>query len=329
MIEVNSKDLILLTGAGFTKNFGGFLAEEIWANIFNHPLVQGSATLRELLIKDFDFESAYSSVVENPISTEDNKDRMRKALLSAYKQLDDAIKGWVFNDDSPYPVCSYTLNKLLNLFVGAGNTKGLIFTLNQDLFMERQNNYRSPGVPSFSHDFYSTRSELSPRDFVTLPKADAVERAEREISGMAGIVYIKLHGSYGWKTSDGIDQLVVGKNKTKLIEREPLMQWYFDLFKSVIHQGNKKILIIGYGFGDQHINKLLVEGVERHGLKIFILSTTSPRAFRERIEHGYHYALPMLSGLGGYFPYALKDIFPRNQEETVFLRNIMDALLSN
>jgi len=26
---------ILLTGAGFTKNFGGFIASEMWAKIFN------------------------------------------------------------------------------------------------------------------------------------------------------------------------------------------------------------------------------------------------------------------------------------------------------
>ena len=31
---------ILMTGAGFTKNFGGFLANEMWAKIFNCHEVQ-------------------------------------------------------------------------------------------------------------------------------------------------------------------------------------------------------------------------------------------------------------------------------------------------
>ncbi len=55
------KDLILLTGAGFTHNFGGFLAREMWSKIFNNPIVQASTEARKLLLDDFDFESIYES----------------------------------------------------------------------------------------------------------------------------------------------------------------------------------------------------------------------------------------------------------------------------
>jgi hypothetical protein len=30
-------EIVLFTGAGFTKNFGGFLAKEMWSKIFNNP----------------------------------------------------------------------------------------------------------------------------------------------------------------------------------------------------------------------------------------------------------------------------------------------------
>ena len=36
---------VLLTGAGFTKTFGGYLASEMWATILNQPEVQRSPEL--------------------------------------------------------------------------------------------------------------------------------------------------------------------------------------------------------------------------------------------------------------------------------------------
>jgi hypothetical protein len=86
-------------------------------------------------------------------------------------------------------------------------------------------------------------------------------------------------------------------------------------------------LIIGYSFNDQHINELLLEGVQQYGLKIFILTTTSPSDFKSRLEHGHFYALPILKSVAGYFPYTLRDVFPMSQEETTHFKSIRSALL--
>ena len=40
-------DVIILTGAGFTANFGGFLARDMWEKIFNHPSLQAHDSLRQ------------------------------------------------------------------------------------------------------------------------------------------------------------------------------------------------------------------------------------------------------------------------------------------
>ena len=61
-MNLATKNLILLTGAGFTHNFGGFLGREMWAKIFNNPLIQTRTRIRELLLEDFDFESVYSRI---------------------------------------------------------------------------------------------------------------------------------------------------------------------------------------------------------------------------------------------------------------------------
>lgn len=327
MLSFKSHNLILLTGAGFTKNFGGFLGSEMWAQIFNEPEIQSNIHLRSFLQNDYDFESVYSKVMGATKIPEEKK-IMQRVVERVYKNLDDAISGWVFNSDSPYPVNWYGWGALTNLFVGQGDTKGLFFTLNQDIFIERKNGHRSPGAPIFKQELYSGGCrDFTSDNFVTLPHDDAVLKAERDLAGHAGLAYIKLHGSYGWRSSDGSNQMVIGRNKSTLIEKEPLLKWYFDLFKKVISEGNKKILIIGYGFGDQHINQVLVDGVKNHGLQVYVISTRPPADLKQHFERGGHfYAREIMNGLRGYFPYQLKEIFPGNQEETVHYKKIQEAL---
>ncbi|MCO5382417.1 MAG: hypothetical protein NHB15_10310 [Methanosarcina barkeri] len=55
---------ILLLGAGFTKNFGGLLASEMWAEIFNNENIQTQPRIKKLMQNNFDYESIYYSVLE-------------------------------------------------------------------------------------------------------------------------------------------------------------------------------------------------------------------------------------------------------------------------
>ena len=77
----------LLTGAGFTKNFGGFLASEMWAQIFNSCHIRPHKKLGEILRRDFDYESVCNRVLVGDNSP-DEKSALETALLDAYKQLD-------------------------------------------------------------------------------------------------------------------------------------------------------------------------------------------------------------------------------------------------
>jgi len=64
-VNFQSKGLVLLTGAGFTKNFGGFLAIEMWSKVFNHPEIQSSEKLKSLIQNNFNYENIYSDVLNN------------------------------------------------------------------------------------------------------------------------------------------------------------------------------------------------------------------------------------------------------------------------
>ena len=123
---------VLLTGAGFTRNFGGFLAKDMWARIFNSPDVQSRPSLVRLLKSDFDYESVYRKVIYGK-----DQEVLENAVIRAYERLDGVVRNFTGRPGSQYPVNLYGVNNFLNRFVGKGNARGYIFTLNQDLFVER------------------------------------------------------------------------------------------------------------------------------------------------------------------------------------------------
>ena len=56
----NPCKFVLLTGAGFSANFGGFLASQMWAKIFNRT--SSNPNLREALFGNQNFEDVYFSL---------------------------------------------------------------------------------------------------------------------------------------------------------------------------------------------------------------------------------------------------------------------------
>jgi hypothetical protein len=195
--------------------------------------------------------------------------------------------------------------------------------------MEHKHNYRSPGA-SFGQPFVD-RDEGGGVKLVTLPDESGVEKAKTTLNNPS---YIKLHGSYGWISSHGGNQMVIGKNKSNDINQEPLLKWYFEIFQSLIYEGSKKLLIIGYGFADDHINDILLKGVQEHGLSLYVINPTDPETFKNRLEgkpaHFGSYEVSKYSkiwdGVKGYFPYTLRQIFPPDQSVTTIFQEIKKSL---
>ncbi len=60
---------VFLTGAGFTKKFGGYLASEMWALVLNQAEVQQDEGLRRELLDEMDFEKVYDQVLTSHTET--------------------------------------------------------------------------------------------------------------------------------------------------------------------------------------------------------------------------------------------------------------------
>lgn len=245
------------------------------------------------------------------------------AVDYAYESLDMAVVGG--------DLYQRFFEDFLTLFTGNNdNEKLLWFTLNQDLLVERES-YRD-------HDSKKIRSAGVDYDlcsgFLTLPQAadfqKTFNKVEKSIND-SKISYIKLHGSCKWVFSFAQNQqaMAVGIKKLDLIEKEPLLRIYSAKLRSTIEEGEKKLMIIGYGFKDEDINRILIEGVEKHGLRLYILNPNNITAFESYLK----YSSPLFyrkcwDGLFAYFTGTLEDVFRKGHSGEMSLLKEIEIRLT-
>lgn len=248
---------VLLTGAGWSHNWGGRLAADVWQTLMDHSDVQNNARLRNLLLEQSSFETALAMTQTEPFTPHDRQ-QFELALLATFVSMDREIARI---DHDPW-INIYAVQKLLFRFAGLrhqGVDTGYLFTLNQDLFPERHlyNEHVSaapapalPGIqPSPGQRVFA--SDIGPysESFNMSPVADF---GQARLTGQTNV--IKLHGSFNWRNDDGSNLWVVGTQKTAQIAALPLLTWYAEIFKQVLTAGNMRLMVVGYGFGDEHRN---------------------------------------------------------------------------
>lgn len=328
------KDTILLTGAGFTANFGGFLAKEMWSKIFNNPKMKNAGNLKLELKKNFDFEEIYSRVIDGRLHPYE-RNVFVEALNEAYLAMDQVIKVPSWESFGIHPA---DLRIFLEFFSESTNGKtGICFTLNQDLFMERNFGWQPLGPVSmrFEGNFGNLDlQDINSDSLKRLPTHDELEAYKSSFS--ESFCFVKLHGSQKWVASDGRDTKVLGINKREAIERIPLLKWYFALFEQILFRGNVKLVVIGYSFNDDHINECIVKAINEHGLKLYVISTEEPDKFSFRMRHKYPSGsalneqddrrFPIWNAIEGYFSYELKRIFPYPQRFSAEKSEVFKAL---
>lgn len=119
--------------------------------------------------------------------------------------------------------------------------------------------------------------------------------------------------------------MVVGGNKPAQIHREKLLQWYFDLFQEVLSYLNRRLLVIGYGFRDFHINEIIAQSIRQHGLKLYVISPQSPKDFKSELLRDNDNARKTLwQGLAGYWDWEMKDLCPVSQHD--FAKEVKKAI---
>jgi hypothetical protein len=74
----------------------------------------------------------------------------------------------------------------------------------------------------------------------------------------------------------------VGRQKSRIIEREPVLTWYHDVFCEVLNKC-KNLLVIGYSFRDPHVNAPIIAAID-DGLKLYVISPLLPQDFYRSLQ---------------------------------------------
>ena len=81
----------------------------------------------------------------------------------------------------------------------------------------------------------------------------------------------KLHGSSNWQDSKGGPMLIMGGNKAQEIRLHPILTFYAEQFEEYLRRGGTRLMVIGYGFKDMHINDAIARAVNERRLQMFIV----------------------------------------------------------
>jgi hypothetical protein len=273
---------LLLIGAGFSHNWGGWLASRFFDVLFGDTAVQDDSDLRELLWRyrtAGGFEAALADLQAAALSDPElaaRRDAFEGALRRVFAHMNAAFfhrqGGFEFNNQT-----GWFVRELLVRF-------DAIFSLNQDLLLERfyldgddialTTSQRLLGAALPGVRWPNPKPTFIPAEW---------EKARWTVDGPIDVpkrtqpVY-KLHGSSNWVTSEGRDLLVLGGAKTNAIAGAALLSSYFEEFRRRLSIPDTRLIIIGYGFGDAHINEAL-RAAEKTGLKIFVIDPAGAGIF--------------------------------------------------
>lgn len=267
---------ILLTGAGFSYNWGGMLASEVFSYLIGCDEIDDE--LRRLLWRDRNFEDVLAALQR---ATDDEGKRRYQLLVSAlagmFNGMGQAFMQREFEFRNP-PDTRYSLQSFLARF-------DAIFTLNQDTLLEQKyiplvgppkwGRAHLPGIkylgsPQLTGSVYDRIAvmEPNPGDFQMPPGIQP---------------YIKLHGSCNWNDGpSGGRILIMGGQKAVSIGQFPILTWYHQQFRNMLMRAGARLMVIGYSFSDAHVNDAIMVAIKRGDLKLFLVDPAGDKILDKR-----------------------------------------------
>jgi hypothetical protein len=260
---------ILLTGAGFSKNWDGLLAEEFFSRLLGEDLDSKTRGLMFDARHQGGFERVMTVLQEErqSLNTEETKIRLHQftsAIMGIFNGMNnDFVYGrFEFQNEVRYLVRSF-----LEQF-------DIIFTLNQDALLEAQYFRGFVGGRWSGVDLPGTKN-FGPPPYI---QGSVLDRIAKRMPDLGNLriggnqqPYVKLHGSANWVVDDHSGPLLIlGGGKQEALQQHPLLVRYQEIFVEHLRRPNAKLMIVGYGFRDEHINDAILAGIKA-GLKTFIV----------------------------------------------------------
>jgi hypothetical protein len=289
----------LLTGAGFSYNWGGPLASDVFGALLGDKDMDQHT--RDLL---FDSGGAFEKVMADlQISTDPTDQKRHETLITAvagiFNGMNNTFMHMQFEFENP-PSVQHSMASFLSRFHA-------IFTLNQDALLEQHYNPMIGPPMNWGHLQLPGMKFMQPfRPTGARQDKFAIMEPNSPFTtfGSGAQPYVKLHGSVNWVESNmGKRILIMGGQKAVSIGLYPILKWYHEEFRKMLLRPSAKLMVIGYSFSDTHINDAIVDGLNA-GLKLFVIDPYALKALQNDPRIG-----KARSALIGYSDRPLKTTF--------------------
>jgi hypothetical protein len=263
---------VLVLGAGFSKNWGGLVAGEAFNFLMSSALLDDVGKALLMKHKDGSFEAALDELqaahLRGDGAASVQLTKLEGAVAQMFEAMDLAFRnrpsgGFEFSNDMALSVAAF-----LARF-------DAIFTLNQDVLLERYYIGQAQQTLGAHH-----RSGVIFPGMRALPKAGfafeevgvwvPTDPLDMVVAANFQPIY-KLHGSVRWRTNDGQPILIMGGGKTMAINRFPVLKASFDAFDRYLAMPDLRLMMVGYGFGDDHVTQRMTAAAEAPDAKTFFV----------------------------------------------------------
>ncbi len=298
------------------------LASEVFDHLIGAPEVSADPYLRGVLFKHQEdgFEQALSQVQmdyrRDPVQLRKSLDGIQTAIANIFARMNRSFAknamGIEFQQDR---------HLMLRTFLVQFDA---IFTLNQDVLLElhylqhvllasdgqRWDGPQIPGMARFGQEEQTIGQHWTAG---TLAPSSLYEFHSRSQP------LIKLHGSSNWREAGGGPLMIIGGEKLSAIGSNSILARYFEYFSNCLCGGPSKLCVIGYGFRDSHINEVLLEAVNKQGMRFFLIDPAGAELCR-RVNPSHKASIycpgPVdeifVQGLGGVSKRGLAETFGGN-----------------
>jgi len=269
---------ILLIGAGFSHNWNGLLASEVDGALYRQ--LANDAELTRLLRESGNFEEALGRIqaefrTQPTAVTRSALDRMQGAVLAVFNRMNLAFAEMPSMEFGPPPL--FLASSVLTFLARFD----AIFSLNQDLLLELHYNIELRNHQRWQgHQFPGMRPPPNWRGQITRDQLDTIWRPADALNVEPRLQPIfKLHGSVNWRDAHDGALLVMGTNKQATIGSKAILEWYRQQFLDYLTQPDTRLMIIGYGFSDTHINDAIVHASQTSGLRMYVVHPAGLQAW--------------------------------------------------
>ena len=319
---------VLLLGAGFSKNWGGWLAGEVYSELLVKPQLRDNPDLKALLQhhqrEEQGFESALMALEEqyHRSGLAEDKERLDLFIAAVLGMFADMNKRFVntgnFHFEFPQKSGMQAIDFQVSRFMAGFDA---IFTLNQDILLER--NYLRLNVGVNSQQRWSDAEMPGMREMPdtsgAYPKDWLRAQWKPDLKEMKinprFQPYVKLHGSSQWIDGNNEPILIMGGGKDQAISSHGILEWYHKLFAEYLGKPNTRLVIIGYGFRDEHITQAIRNAGAGKNLEMYVIDKLG-----ENVLDGHE---DLLGLVGGERRCELKDIFSGDTGELAQLQQFL------